>query len=94
MATKLTTKNPSTTSSGEDTHWKKKNQKEGDPGEEGDDVRIDNSPPLETQAQEQESNPEPGFPRAAGPMDCPPAFSGVKPPQADAEDDGSPSETD
>ncbi|KAJ9051180.1 hypothetical protein DSO57_1007021 [Entomophthora muscae] len=58
---------------------------------------IDNSPPLETQAQERESNPEPGFPRAAGPMDCGtarPHFSGVEPPQADAEDDGSPSETD
>ncbi|KAJ9066552.1 hypothetical protein DSO57_1008489 [Entomophthora muscae] len=60
-------------------------------------VRIDNSPPLETQAQERESNPKPGFPWAAGPMDrgtaCP-HFSGVKPMQADAEDDGPPSETD
>ncbi|KAJ9057570.1 hypothetical protein DSO57_1021389 [Entomophthora muscae] len=60
-------------------------------------VRIDNSPPLEPQAQEQESNPEPGFPQAAGPMDrgtTRPHFSGVKPPQADGEDDGPPSETD
>ncbi|KAJ9083931.1 hypothetical protein DSO57_1029491 [Entomophthora muscae] len=60
-------------------------------------VRIDNSPPLEAQAQEQESNLEPGFPRAAGPMDCGtacPHFSGVEPLQADAEDDGPPSETD
>ncbi|KAJ9061444.1 hypothetical protein DSO57_1020657 [Entomophthora muscae] len=60
-------------------------------------VRIDNSPPLETQAQERESNLELEFPRAARPMDhgtaCP-HFSGVKPPQADAEDDGPPSETD
>ncbi|KAJ9054929.1 hypothetical protein DSO57_1009347 [Entomophthora muscae] len=60
-------------------------------------VRIDDSPPLEIQAQERESNPEPGFPRAAGPMDCGTArlhFSGVEPPQADTEDDGLPSETD
>ncbi|KAJ9088986.1 hypothetical protein DSO57_1017592 [Entomophthora muscae] len=75
----------------------KKNWEGGSPGEEGDDVRIDNSPPLETQAQEQGSNPEPGFTRAAGPMDrrtAHPHFSGVEPPQADAEDDGPPSETD
>ncbi|KAJ9060803.1 hypothetical protein DSO57_1026851, partial [Entomophthora muscae] len=60
-------------------------------------VRIDNSPPLEPQAQERELNPEPGFPRAARPMDCGttcPHFSGVEPPQADAEDDGPSSETD
>ncbi|KAJ9057487.1 hypothetical protein DSO57_1022279 [Entomophthora muscae] len=60
-------------------------------------VRIDNYPPLETQAQERESNPEPGFPQAAGLMDCWTAclhFSGVKLPQADTEDDGPPSETD
>ncbi|KAJ9070624.1 hypothetical protein DSO57_1006038 [Entomophthora muscae] len=60
-------------------------------------VRIENSPPLETQAQEQESNLEPGFPQATGPMDRRTArlhFSGVKPLQADAEDDGPPSETD
>ncbi|KAJ9074576.1 hypothetical protein DSO57_1005026 [Entomophthora muscae] len=37
-------------------------------------IRIDNSPPLETQAQEQESNPDPGSPRAAGPMDRRTAF--------------------
>ncbi|KAJ9085952.1 hypothetical protein DSO57_1009003 [Entomophthora muscae] len=29
-------------------------------------VRIDNFPPLELQAQEQELNPEPGFPWARG----------------------------
>ncbi|KAJ9068528.1 hypothetical protein DSO57_1027789 [Entomophthora muscae] len=60
-------------------------------------VRIDNSPPLEPQAQERESNPELGFPQAAGLMDrgtTRPHFSGVEPPQADAEDDGPPSETD
>ncbi|KAJ9052643.1 hypothetical protein DSO57_1032255 [Entomophthora muscae] len=60
-------------------------------------VRIDNSPPLEPQAQERESNLEPGFPRAARPMDCRTAhlhFSGVEPLQADAEDDGPSSETD
>ncbi|KAJ9066358.1 hypothetical protein DSO57_1010312 [Entomophthora muscae] len=71
--------------------------KRGSSGEEGDDVRIDNSPPLEPQAQERELNPEPGFPQAAGPMDCGTAclhFSGVKPPRADAEDDGPSSETD
>ncbi|KAJ9080467.1 hypothetical protein DSO57_1024628 [Entomophthora muscae] len=75
----------------------KKNQEGGSPGEEGDDVRIDNSPPLETQAQERELNLEPGFPQAARPMDRRTAhlhFSGVKPLQADAEDDGPPSETD
>ncbi|KAJ9063990.1 hypothetical protein DSO57_1035075 [Entomophthora muscae] len=60
-------------------------------------VRIDNSPPLEPQAQEQESNPEPGSPRAARPMDrgtARPQFSGVEPLQADAEDDGPSSEAD
>ncbi|KAJ9081943.1 hypothetical protein DSO57_1009647 [Entomophthora muscae] len=60
-------------------------------------VRIDNYPPLEPQAQERESNPEPGFPQADRPIDCGTArlhFSGVKPPQADAEDDGPSSETD
>ncbi|KAJ9068321.1 hypothetical protein DSO57_1029936 [Entomophthora muscae] len=74
----------------------KKNQEGGSPGEEGDDVRIDNSPPLETQAQERELNPEPGSPWAAESMDCRtarPHFSGAKPLQADTEDDGSPSET-
>ncbi|KAJ9051937.1 hypothetical protein DSO57_1039102 [Entomophthora muscae] len=42
-------------------------------------VRIDNSPPLEPQAQERESNPEPGSPQAARPRDCGtahPHFSG------------------
>ncbi|KAJ9049958.1 hypothetical protein DSO57_1019129 [Entomophthora muscae] len=59
--------------------------------------RIDNSPPPKPQAQERESNPEPGFPQAAGPMDrrtARPHFSGVEPPRADAEDDGPSSETD
>ncbi|KAJ9068356.1 hypothetical protein DSO57_1029536 [Entomophthora muscae] len=32
----------------------KKNQEGGSPREEGDDIRIDNSPPLEIQAQERE----------------------------------------
>ncbi|KAJ9066233.1 hypothetical protein DSO57_1011562 [Entomophthora muscae] len=65
----------------------KKNQKEGDPGEEGDDVKIDNSSPLETQAWEQDSNPGPGSLQAAGPMDCWAAhlcFLGIKPLQAEA----------
>ncbi|KAJ9088258.1 hypothetical protein DSO57_1024946 [Entomophthora muscae] len=59
-------------------------------------VRIDNSPPLEPQAQEQELNPEPGFSQAARPMDCRTAcsrFSGVKPLQADTEDNGLSSDT-
>ncbi|KAJ9069710.1 M-phase phosphoprotein 8 [Entomophthora muscae] len=75
----------------------KKNWEAGSPREEGDDVRIDNSSLLETQAQEQESNPEPGFTQAAGPMDRGTArlhFSEVEPPQANAEDDDPPSETD
>ncbi|KAJ9084128.1 M-phase phosphoprotein 8 [Entomophthora muscae] len=38
----------------------KKNWKGGPSREEGDGVRIDNSSSLETQAQEQEFNPEPG----------------------------------
>ncbi|KAJ9086674.1 hypothetical protein DSO57_1001465 [Entomophthora muscae] len=60
-------------------------------------AKIDNSSPLEPQAQEQESNPEPGSPWAARPMDCRtacPHFSGIKPLQADAEDDGPYSGTD
>ncbi|KAJ9077740.1 hypothetical protein DSO57_1013812 [Entomophthora muscae] len=60
-------------------------------------VRIDNSPPLEPQAQERESNPEPGFPRAAGPVDCETAhlhFSGFEPPQADVEEDDPPRKVD
>ncbi|KAJ9074652.1 hypothetical protein DSO57_1004109 [Entomophthora muscae] len=59
--------------------------------------RIDNSPPLKPQAQEQELNPEPGSPQAAGPMDRGTAclhFSGIKPPQADAKNDDPCSETD
>ncbi|KAJ9077830.1 M-phase phosphoprotein 8 [Entomophthora muscae] len=52
----------------------KKNQKGRPSGEEGDGVRIDNSSSLETQAQEQELNPHPGFLWAARPVDCPPAF--------------------
>ncbi|KAJ9072789.1 hypothetical protein DSO57_1023506 [Entomophthora muscae] len=49
-------------------------------------VRIDNSSSLETR--EQESNPNPGFLQAAGPVDrrtAHPCFSGIKPPQADTE---------
>ncbi|KAJ9078003.1 hypothetical protein DSO57_1011291 [Entomophthora muscae] len=50
-------------------------------------VRIDNSLPLETWAQGQDSTPEPGFLQAAGPMDrepvCP-CFAEVKLPQAKA----------
>ncbi|KAJ9063686.1 hypothetical protein DSO57_1038357 [Entomophthora muscae] len=38
------------------------------------DVRIVNSSSLETWAQEQESNPDPGFLWATGPVDCLPAF--------------------
>ncbi|KAJ9089770.1 hypothetical protein DSO57_1009521 [Entomophthora muscae] len=52
------------------------------------DVRIDNSSSLETQPWEQESNPDPGFLWAAGPVDCGtsrPRFSGIKSPQADTE---------
>ncbi|KAJ9082849.1 M-phase phosphoprotein 8 [Entomophthora muscae] len=75
----------------------KKNWKGGSLGVEGDDVRIDNSSPLEPPAQEQDLNPELGSPQAAGPMDLRTArlhFSGIKPLQADAEDDGPCSETD
>ncbi|KAJ9078919.1 hypothetical protein DSO57_1001670 [Entomophthora muscae] len=32
-------------------------------------VRIDNSSPLETRSQGRDSNPEPGSPQAANPMD-------------------------
>ena len=48
--------------------------------------RIDNSSSLETQAQEQELNPNPGPPWAARPVDRRTThlrFSGTKPPQAD-----------
>ncbi|KAJ9083535.1 hypothetical protein DSO57_1033826 [Entomophthora muscae] len=51
-------------------------------------VRIDNSSSLETRAQEQGLNPEPGFLWAAGPVDRETArlrFSGIEPPQADTE---------
>ncbi|KAJ9062775.1 M-phase phosphoprotein 8 [Entomophthora muscae] len=57
----------------------KNNWEGGSSGEEGDDDRIDNSPPLEPQAQERELNPEPGSP---GPMDhrtARPHFSGIEP---------------
>ncbi|KAJ9080957.1 hypothetical protein DSO57_1019490 [Entomophthora muscae] len=59
-------------------------------------VRIDNSSSLETRAREQESNPNPGSPWAAGPVDCRtsrPRFSGIKPPQADTKNVGPCSET-
>ncbi|KAJ9049391.1 hypothetical protein DSO57_1025126 [Entomophthora muscae] len=60
-------------------------------------VRIDNFPPLELQAQEQESNPEPGFPQAVGPEDHKTNhlhFSGIKPLQADVEEDNPPRKVD
>ncbi|KAJ9077631.1 hypothetical protein DSO57_1014871 [Entomophthora muscae] len=60
-------------------------------------VRTDNFPPLESQAQEQESNPEPGFPWATGPEDretARPHFSGIKPLQADVEEDVLPRKVD
>ncbi|KAJ9078036.1 hypothetical protein DSO57_1010856, partial [Entomophthora muscae] len=50
-------------------------------------VKIDNSSPPETQAQERDSNPGPGSLRAAGPMDCwaaRPCFLGIEPLQAEA----------
>ncbi|KAJ9073978.1 hypothetical protein DSO57_1010957 [Entomophthora muscae] len=56
-------------------------------------VRIDNFSPLELQAQERESNLEPGFLQAAGPEDCKtncPHFSGIEPLQADVEEDNPP----
>ncbi|KAJ9055306.1 hypothetical protein DSO57_1005131 [Entomophthora muscae] len=60
-------------------------------------VRIDNFSPLELQAQEWESNPEPGFPRAAGPEDRKtnrPHFTGIEPLQADVEEDDLPRKVD
>ncbi|KAJ9085072.1 hypothetical protein DSO57_1017430 [Entomophthora muscae] len=60
-------------------------------------VRIDNFSPLELQAQERESTPEPGFPRAAGPEDRKTNclhFSGIKPLQADVEEDNPPRKVD
>ncbi|KAJ9053076.1 hypothetical protein DSO57_1027685 [Entomophthora muscae] len=59
-------------------------------------VRIDNSSSLETQSREQESNPDPGSPRAAGPVDRRTArlhFSGINSPQADTENVGPHNET-
>ncbi|KAJ9068577.1 M-phase phosphoprotein 8 [Entomophthora muscae] len=50
-------------------HLDKKNLKEGLPGKEGDGVRIDNSFTPETQAQGQDSNPDPDSLRAARPGD-------------------------
>ncbi|KAJ9072929.1 hypothetical protein DSO57_1022021 [Entomophthora muscae] len=49
-------------------------------------VRIDNSSSLETRALEQESNPNPGFPWASGPVDCRtahPRCSGIEPSYTD-----------
>ncbi|KAJ9059949.1 hypothetical protein DSO57_1036227 [Entomophthora muscae] len=60
-------------------------------------VRIDNFSPLELQAQEQESELEPGFPRGAGPEDCKtnhPHFPGIKHLQADVEEDDPPRKVD
>ncbi|KAJ9054170.1 hypothetical protein DSO57_1017474 [Entomophthora muscae] len=60
-------------------------------------VRIDNFSPLELQAQEQESNPEPGFPRAAGLEDHEtnhPHFSGIEPLQAEVKEDIPPRKVD
>ncbi|KAJ9065227.1 hypothetical protein DSO57_1021810 [Entomophthora muscae] len=51
-------------------------------------VRIFNSSSLETWAREQELNPDPRSPRAAGPVDQRTTrlrFSGIEPLQADAE---------
>ncbi|KAJ9084051.1 hypothetical protein DSO57_1028254 [Entomophthora muscae] len=51
-------------------------------------VRIDNSSSLETQAREQELNPDPGFLQDAGPVDrrtTRPRFFGIESPQADTE---------
>ncbi|KAJ9076940.1 M-phase phosphoprotein 8 [Entomophthora muscae] len=65
----------------------KKVQKRGPLGKEGDVVKIDNSLPQETWAQGWDSNPEPTFLRAVGPMDQGPArlhFFGIKPLQAEA----------
>ncbi|KAJ9082337.1 hypothetical protein DSO57_1005479 [Entomophthora muscae] len=59
-------------------------------------VRIDNFSSLETQAQEQESNPDPGFLQAARPVDSRTAclrLSGIEPPQADTKNVGPCSKT-
>ncbi|KAJ9076868.1 hypothetical protein DSO57_1022073 [Entomophthora muscae] len=58
---------------------------------------IDNFSPLELQAQERESNLEPGFPQAAGPEDREtnrPHFSGIEPLRADVEEDNLPRKVD
>ncbi|KAJ9053199.1 M-phase phosphoprotein 8 [Entomophthora muscae] len=75
----------------------KKNWEGESSGKEGDDLRIDNFSSLELQAQERESNPESGFPQVAGPKDCEtnqPHFSGIKPLQADVEEDNPPRKVD
>ncbi|KAJ9051593.1 hypothetical protein DSO57_1003146 [Entomophthora muscae] len=62
----------------------------------GSKLLIDNSSSLETQAREQESNPDPRPPRAAGPVDqrtARPRFAGIEPPQADIKNIGPCSET-
>ncbi|KAJ9078974.1 hypothetical protein DSO57_1001188 [Entomophthora muscae] len=54
-------------------------------------VRINNSFPLETQAQGRDSNPDPKYLQAAGPEDQGAtflSFPGVKLPQAEAKNDG------
>ncbi|KAJ9063987.1 hypothetical protein DSO57_1035114 [Entomophthora muscae] len=54
-------------------------------------AQIDNSSSLETRAREQELNPNPGSPQAAGPVDrrtTRPCFSGINPLQADTENVG------
>ncbi|KAJ9057722.1 hypothetical protein DSO57_1039261 [Entomophthora muscae] len=59
-------------------------------------IRIDSSSALETQAWEQELNPEPRPPWAAGPVDqrtAYPCFAEVKPLQAETKNVGSCSET-
>ncbi|KAJ9063524.1 hypothetical protein DSO57_1000102 [Entomophthora muscae] len=59
-------------------------------------VRIDNSSSLETRAQEQKSNPDPGFLWATGPVDrrtARPRFSGIEPTQADTKNVGPCNET-
>ncbi|KAJ9053175.1 hypothetical protein DSO57_1026846 [Entomophthora muscae] len=56
-------------------------------------VRIDNSYSLETRAQEQESNPDPGPPGPVDHMTAHPRLSGIEPPQADTKNVGPCSET-
>ncbi|KAJ9048715.1 hypothetical protein DSO57_1032189 [Entomophthora muscae] len=57
------------------------------------DCRIDNSSSLETQAREQESNPDPRPPRPPGLWTARPRISGIEPPQADTKNVGPCSET-